>query len=640
MSLPPLRHAVPTLAWFGAVAALAISVFALDLSAPDGQGIYVAYTALALTGVWAPRRTLVVAVAGIATLLLFIGLLASPEGSLSPAALVGRTLALIVVWVIALMALERRTAERPLIDRERRLVQPMDDAAGQSALLAATFEHMAQGIGVFDRDETLVAFNAQYARISGLPEQMIRVGMTRADLVRHCAMPGLYGDRDGDALIEDRGAADVGQDRGARTLPNGTTYLFERVPTPDGGSISTLTDITEWRKSEKAREQAEKMEAVGQLTGGVAHDFNNLLGVSLGNLELARESLDRDEDIGPFLDAAVRAVQRGASLTSQLMAFSCRQALNPEVTNPAVLIEELLEVVGRTLGPNIELRFEPAGDVWPISIDRSQLHSALLNLAVNARDAMPDGGRITVSCSNLELPAAVAAAKDGLEPGAYVALSVADTGIGMPPEVRDHAFEPFFTTKDVGKGSGLGLSMVYGFAKQSDGSVVIESDPGQGTTVRIYLPRASEHGIARAKPEKPATDGSAVSCGDGGKILLIEDDADVRATTTTMLTSAGYDVVAVDDGPKALALLAEGQQRDVDLVLSDIVLTGPMNGIEVAQRLRADSPDLHVVFMTGYADKGMLSRNGLETGDELIRKPFTKGELVRFVQKAVRAKVA
>ena len=515
--------------------------------------------------------------------------------------------------------------------------------AAQSTLLQATFDNMSQGIAVFDENHILVTMNTRYTEITGLPADLVKPGVHRRDLIAWQVAQGRYANEgdDAEAIIAAHLAITHTRDSIERIAPGGTVYHVERRSSPQGGYITTVSDVTEWRETERKLHQAQKMEAVGQLTGGIAHDFNNLLAVSLGNLELAIETLDSGGDVRAFLETAKGATERGAALTSQLMAFSRRQSLQPEVTDAGELTAELGDFIRRILSAAIALDVVIADDLWPILVDRSQLQSAVLNLIVNARDAMPDGGRITVDICNRELSAAEAANLEGIEPGPYLELSVGDTGAGMPPEVMEHVFEPFYTTKGVGKGTGLGLSMVYGFARQSGGFVDLESAPGKGTAVRIILPR---HQMPALEEEAPATDTAAVEVkpetAARGRILLVEDDADVRATAAAMLASAGYGVVATHDGPSALAAMAEPENRGIHLVLSDIVLTGPLNGVEVAERLWAEHPGLTVAFMTGYADLDSVAQSELVSHCGLIRKPFTKARLVQFLDGVANSEAA
>jgi PAS domain S-box-containing protein len=518
-----------------------------------------------------------------------------------------------------------------------------EQLAAQSTLLQATFDNMSQGIAVFDRNHILVTMNARYTEITGLPPDLVQPGVHRRDLIAWQVAQGRFANEgdDTEAIIAAHLAITNTLGSIERVAPDGTVYRVERKSSPQGGYITTISDVTEWRETEKKLHQAQKMEAVGQLTGGIAHDFNNLLAISLGNLELAIESLDQRGDVRAFLETAKGATERGAALTSQMMAFSRRQALQPEVIDARELTAELGDFIRRILSEAIELEMIRADDTWPVMVDRSQLQSAVLNLIVNARDAMPDGGRITVEIRNLELTATEVANQKGIEPGRYLELSVTDTGSGMTPEVLEHVFEPFFTTKGVGEGTGLGLSMVYGFAQQSGGFIDLESAPGEGTKVRILLPR---YEVSARVEKDPTTDDPAAAAeretAVRGRILLVEDDADVRATAAAMLASAGYDVVATHDGPSALAAMAEPENRDIHLVLSDIVLTGPLNGVEVAERLLSEYPGLTVAFMTGYADLDTVSQSEMVSHCGLIRKPFTKARLAQFLDSVTKSEAA
>jgi PAS domain S-box-containing protein len=391
--------------------------------------------------------------------------------------------------------------------------------------------------------------------------------------------------------------------------------------------VGTIRDISERKTLERQLQQAQKMEAVGQLTGGVAHDFNNLLAVILGNLDMLQEAVD-DPKIRALADAAMRATQRGSELTQRLLAFSRRQMLQPEIIDINVLVSGMVDLLARAIGEDIQVRT----DLSPVSlcarVDPGQLENSLLNLAVNARDAMPDGGALTLETSDVVLDSQYAERSPDVTPGSYVMLAVSDTGTGMPPEVALRAFEPFFTTKEVGKGSGLGLSMVYGFVKQSGGHVTIYSEPSHGTTVKIYFP------LVAGESAKPvAVDDANIPLGQGETVLVVEDDPDVRDLAIALLRQLGYTVIEASDGHKALALLADNPE--IDLLLSDIVLPRGMSGAALAERVHKKRPNMPVLYMSGYAADSVIKRGIIDRGAKLISKPFRKAEIARKVHQAL-----
>ncbi len=396
------------------------------------------------------------------------------------------------------------------------------------------------------------------------------------------------------------------------------------------GIGSVGIDVTEQRRTEEQLNQAQKMEAVGQLTGGVAHDFNNLLAIIRGNLELVEDTAGVDAETIRNVAHAMRATDRAADLTQRLLAFSRRQTLQPKVVDLNDLVGTMGELLRRTLGETIEVRTVAASPLWPCEVDPAQMENALLNLAINARDAMADGGKLTIETSNVRLDDDYAAAQVDVVPGKYVQLAVSDTGVGMLPDVADRAFEPFFTTKDVGKGSGLGLSMIYGFVKQSGGYVRIYSEEGKGTTVKIYLPRCQKDGSGAAiedqKHESPM--------GRGETVLVVEDDPDVRTLAVILLQNLGYRTEDARTGQDALALL-DNLPR-IDLMLTDVVLPGGMNGRELSDTVRDRYPGLPVVFMSGYTQDAVIHHGRLDDGIELLQKPFRKHELAAKVQNALK----
>lgn len=390
--------------------------------------------------------------------------------------------------------------------------------------------------------------------------------------------------------------------------------------------VAVIQDITDRLSIEGQLRQAQKMEAVGQLTGGVAHDFNNLLTVIIGNLELIGERLNQQPELRDLVNRAVTAADRGTTLTRSLLAFARKQTLAPEIIDLSHFVDEMTDLFRRSLGEAINVEFIRSGGLWKCEADPGQLQNALLNLVINARDAMPKGGKLTIESANVRLDDHYAVANPEVRPGQYVMLAVTDTGEGMPPTVIARAFDPFFTTKKSGKGSGLGLSMVYGFVKQSGGHVKVYSEPGHGTTVKIYLPRTTGSGAA---PEPAPPPLEAVPA--GATIIVVEDDPDVRDLTVNMLTTLGYDVAAAEDGARALALLPTLPR--VDLVLCDVVLSGELNGREVAERIVAERPKVKVLFMSGYTENAIVHSGRLSPNVELIQKPFHKHDLAYKIRR-------
>jgi nitrogen-specific signal transduction histidine kinase len=370
-------------------------------------------------------------------------------------------------------------------------------------------------------------------------------------------------------------------------------------------------------ESEERLRQAQKMEAVGQLTGGIAHDFNNMLQGIAGGLELMQRRIaqGRPEEAARFVAMAQQSVTRAAGLTHRMLAFARRQALNPRPVEPDTLVRGIAEMIQRTVGPAVQLELRLRDGKWAALCDANQLESALLNLAINARDAMPDGGTLTIATADRPVAAAELSGQDGAEPGDYVELSVTDTGFGMTPDVMARAFEPFFTTKPIGAGSGLGLSQIYGFVRQSGGFIRMESTPGQGTTLRLYLPRHAQSAPKTTDTAVQKLESKGVAT---GTVLVVEDEPAIRGQIAEALRDLGCTVIEADDGPAGL-LIAQSDER-IDMLVTDVGLPG-LNGRQLADAARATRPALPVLLITGYAGTA-LENMALPPGIEMIGKPF------------------
>ncbi len=385
--------------------------------------------------------------------------------------------------------------------------------------------------------------------------------------------------------------------------------------------------------TEEQLRQAQKMEAVGQLTGGLAHDFNNLLTGITGALDLIKKRLaqGRTGDVGRYIDMATTSASRAAALTHRLLAFSRRQTLDPKPTDVDLLISGMVDLIRRTVGPSVDIRVRNGPSPWAALVDPSQLENALLNLCINARDAMPGGGKITIETENCRIDARTAVARD-FEAGPYLKLSVSDTGTGMPPDVVARAFDPFFTTKPLGSGTGLGLSMIYGFAKQSGGQVRIHSQPGQGTTVALYLPRHDGEIAERGTPAEGITELPRAERGE--TVLVVDDEPAVRTLVADVLSDLGYVSVEAADGAAGLKILRSDIR--IDLLVTDVGLPGGMNGRQVADAARALRPDLKVLFITGYAETIVMGNGHLDPGMGVLTKPFAMDHLAGKIRDLIQ----
>ncbi len=431
------------------------------------------------------------------------------------------------------------------------------------------------------------------------------------------------------------GTAEVIQFDSAHRRKDGSTYpvdvRLQLAPSEDPPVFfAIIEDVSERKRTEEDLVQAQKMEAVGQLTGGIAHDFNNLLMVMLGNLELVQNEPGHSDEVTEFIKASVDAGLKGAALTQRLLAFSRRQSLQPETIDLRVLITGMDELLRRTLREDIDIEVVADGQLWLCEVDPTQLENVLLNLTINARDAMPDGGTLTIETSNVYLDDQFAASHMQVVPGDYVQMAVSDTGLGMSPDTKVHAFDPFFTTKEAGQGSGLGLSTAYGFVLQSGGGIDIHSEPDEGTTIRIYLPRARTMLDSDSSYE---TDNEEPS-GHGEVVLVVEDDQQVGDVAVRMLRKLGYVPLHAADATTAIEILEKPAR--VDLLLTDIILSGSVNGAVLAEQVGHRWPEVRVLYMSGYTEGAVMRDGRLDPAADLLQKPFSKTQLAQRVRQALQ----
>ncbi|CAO4185987.1 histidine kinase [Methylorubrum aminovorans] len=534
-----------------------------------------------------------------------------------------------VRWLViagsALAALTLLWAARLLNQAWSRSYKTEAEQRALALRLRTTLDSLSQGVAVFGPDRKLASWNECFQVLLDLPTAMMRPGAAYGAFVEHTAEPGRPSLETEDQIRH-----------GSRNPREAVTYEREggdghhleirRTPMPDGGFVLTISDMTKRARAEGVLREAQKMQAIGQLTGGIAHDFNNLLQVILGNLEFVRAKLDGDAKLQQRVERAAWAAQRGATLTGQLLAFARKQPLAPAAIDLAATMPDLVPLLRRTLGEHIEVRYVETAGLWPALADPAQLESAVLNLALNARDAMPGGGRLTIELGNKVLDHEYARHHAEVLPGDYAMVAVSDTGHGMTPEVVKRVFEPFFTTKPDGKGTGLGLAMVFGFVKQSGGHVKIYSEPGEGTTVKLYLPRAI--GTVAAAGQRT---GTPVELPRGfATVLVVEDEATVREIACAILADLGYRVLEAADGEEALRVFGANMAA-IDLLLTDVVLPGKVRGRELSERVLALRPDVRVVFMSGYTENSIVHHGRLDDGVHLVGKPFKREQLARKV---------
>ena len=503
-------------------------------------------------------------------------------------------------------------------------------ALREQALFEAIFKHLPDAVLVVDAENKVVLCNPAVARVFGYaPEEMIGQGTavlydTPAEYERLRGMETRLRKQEMPEPVTVRYRRKSGEGFPAETV---ASVLRDQ----DGqfiGLISLNRDISKQVVQDEALRKSQRMEAIGQLTGGIAHDFNNLLTIITGNHELLEMELDDAEQLD-LLARANDAAMMGARLTNRLLTFARRRRLDPVILDLNEQVLAMAELLRRTLGEAIALGTLLAPRLWSVQADPSEVENAVLNLAINSRDAMPAGGKLVIETSNVVLEESDVVSEVGGEPGAYVRLSVSDTGAGMSKTVLARVFEPFFTTKGPGKGTGLGLSVIYGFVKQSGGHVTVYSELNRGTTVNLYLPRVAieRERAASAKQATPATQRT------GETILLVEDNPDVRKVTARRLQNLGYAVVEADSGARAVELLSSG--ANIDLVFSDVVMPGGMSGFDLAHWVQGNAPAVPVLLTSGFAED--VARAGEVPASELeiLRKPYTGAELTRALRKAL-----
>jgi signal transduction histidine kinase len=537
---------------------------------------------------------------------------------------------------------ERRAAELALRRLNETLETRVAAALAERRILADVVEGATAFVQVIDLDYRWLAINGasarEFERIFGVAP---KVGDNMLDLLAdqpesRAQVQAVWARAlAGEEFIEVAEFGDAARDRRFYEMRFGVLRDDMGVQT---GAYQFVYDVSDrlreqarLREAEEALRQAQKMEAVGQLTGGLAHDFNNLLSGISGAFEMigSRLSQGRTRDVEKYLSAGQGAARRAAALTHRLLAFSRRQTLSPKPVVINRLMSDLVELVRRTVGPSIAVETVASSGLWPALVDANQLENAILNLCINARDAMPDGGRITIETGNKWLDRR-SAAEHGLESGQYVTVCVSDTGVGIEKALLERVFDPFFTTKPLGEGTGLGLSMVYGFARQSNGHVRIYSEVGQGTMVCIYLPRH----LGDEEDDAPEEVAGASQSGAGETVLVIDDEPTVRMLIVDSLEELGYACAEAPDGPAGLKVLQSGAK--IDLLITDVGLPGGLNGRQVADAARVLRPDLKVLFITGYAENAVLNHGHIQHGMEVLTKPFAVADLAGRVDRMLR----
>lgn len=520
-----------------------------------------------------------------------------------------------------------RDRTRALQDEIAEKIKAEEQLANSLSLLTATLESTADGILVVNNEAKIANFNRKFIEMWSIPQNIID---SRDDSQAiNFVLSQLKNPDQFVTKVKELYANPTAESFDTLEFTDGK--IFERYSKPQTlggksvGRVWSFRDITERRRLEDGLRQAQKMEAVGQLAGGVAHDFNNILTVIMGYEEFLAAKIQQDDPMYKDLEEIKKATERASTLTHQLLAFSRKQILTPKILDLNNVVSNMEKMLKRLIGEDIDMVFIPSVNLYKIWADQGQIEQVVMNIIVNARDAMPDGGKITIETANIELDETYVRTHGGVQKGPHIVLSISDTGIGMNEETKSRIFEPFFTTKEVGRGTGLGLATVYGIVKQSNGNIWVYSEPGKGTTFKIYFPQISQDLESNVLPEIMNE-----SLNGAETVLLVEDEKSLRNLAFAILVRRGYTVLEASNGEEAIKV-SRKYNGTIHLMLTDVIMP-LMNGRDLADRLKPERPDMHVLFMSGYTDEAIIRHGVLDSANEFIQKPFTPFNLARKIR--------